>query len=80
MGVAAPILGPEGEAMAALSISGPLVRMQGVVDSMTKEVLRVSRQLSVALGYKPQAVTQPTPMLETFAEEITSTKIRHVVP
>lgn len=55
MCVGAPIWGPEGKPMAALSISAPLVRMEGVVDSMKNEALRVARQLSLMLGHDPEA-------------------------
>jgi len=57
MCVGAPIWGPEVRPMAALSISSPLVRMQGVIDSMKNEALRVARQLSLMLGHNPEIAT-----------------------
>lgn len=58
MCVGAPIWGPEKRPLAALSISAPSVRMQGVVDSMKNEALRVARQLSLMLGYDPQVAAE----------------------
>jgi DNA-binding IclR family transcriptional regulator len=60
MCVGAPIWGPEGRPIAALSISAPLVRMQGVIDSMKNEALRVARQLSLMLGFDPEMGTPET--------------------
>ena len=54
MCVGAPIWGPDAKPMAALSISAPSVRMQGVIDSMKNEALRVARQLSLMLGHSPE--------------------------
>ena len=54
MCVGAPIWGPQGKPIAALSISAPLVRMQGVIDSVKNEALRVARQLSLMLGHSPE--------------------------
>lgn len=51
--VGAPVWGPEGPPVAAVSVSAPMIRMQGVLDSMKNEVLRVTRQLSLMLGYNP---------------------------
>ena len=58
MCVGAPIWGPEGPPIAALSISAPTVRMQGAIDSMKNEALRVARQLSLLLGYHPVAAPE----------------------
>lgn len=73
MCVGAPIWGPDARPMAALSISGPLVRMQGAIDSMKNEALRVARQLSLMLGHDPERdveETQPrTPLTGILATE-----------
>ena len=58
MCIGAPIWGPDGYPIAALSISSPAVRMQGVIDSMKNEALRVARQLSLMLGYKPEVLAK----------------------
>lgn len=79
MCVGAPIWGPEGRPMAALSISGPLVRMQGVVDSMKNEALRVARQLSLMLGHDPEVAAQDTVEPETAPPAIAAKKSPHVV-
>ncbi len=51
MCVGAPIWGAHGAPVAAISISSPTATMQGIIDSMKNEVLRVARQLSLMLGY-----------------------------
>jgi IclR family KDG regulon transcriptional repressor len=74
--VGAPIWGPEGKPSAALSISGPSVRMDGVLDSMKNEALRVARQLSLTLGCEPPVIKQSsTPSLGTFSQDIADTKL-----
>lgn len=53
-GVAAPILNPMGEVIAALSISGPIMRFtKENVAKYCIEVKRVSREISSGLGYNP---------------------------
>ena len=67
--VGAPVFESEGPPMAAVSVSGPAVRMMGVLDSMKNEVLRVTKQLSMMLGYNPEA-TPPEPSPEVTAATI----------
>lgn len=58
--VAAPIFNHEGKAVAALSISGPAVRMEQELDSLKKEVKRVALRLSILLGYRPEKIGEAT--------------------
>ena len=53
--VGAPVWAAIGSPLAAVSISGPLVKMEGVLEAMKSEVLRVTRQLSMMLGHNPDA-------------------------
>jgi len=73
--VGAPIWGSEGRPMAALSISGPLVRMQGAMDAMKNEALRVARQLSLMLGHQPSSQTSDpaSPLTSTPASVLAET-------
>jgi IclR family transcriptional regulator, KDG regulon repressor len=54
--VSAPIFNHQAHAVAALSISGPSVRMEQVLETIKKEVKRVSLRLSVLLGYSSEKI------------------------
>jgi DNA-binding IclR family transcriptional regulator len=58
--VASPIFNHEGKAVAALSISGPAVRMEQGLDTIKKEVKRVALRLSILLGYRPEKIDEAT--------------------
>lgn len=49
--VAAPIRDQSGRVIAALSVSGPAIRMQVVVDGVKQEVKRVTARISAMLGW-----------------------------
>ena len=49
--VAAPIRDQSGRVAAALSVSGPAIRMQVVVDGVKQEVKRVTARISAMLGW-----------------------------
>jgi DNA-binding IclR family transcriptional regulator len=51
IGIAAPIWGREKTPVAAISVSGPAIRMQLILDSVKDEVLRTARRLSAMLGH-----------------------------
>lgn len=77
--VGAPIWGPEGKPMAALSISGPMVRMQGAIDSMKNEALRVAHQLSLILGYQPESRAPDRIQPETSSSDLTPSAARQLL-
>jgi DNA-binding IclR family transcriptional regulator len=54
--VGAPIFNHEGKVVAALSMSGPAVRMEQGMDPMKKEIKRVALRLSILLGYSPSKI------------------------
>lgn len=54
--VGAPIFDHEGRAVAALSVSGPAVRMKQGLESIKKEVKIVGSRLSMLLGYEPEKI------------------------
>ncbi len=58
--VASPIFNHEGKAVAALSISGPAVRMEQGMETIKKEVKRVALRLSILLGYRPEKIDEAT--------------------
>jgi DNA-binding IclR family transcriptional regulator len=58
--VASPIFNHEGKAVAALSISGPAVRMEQGLDTIKKEAKRVALRLSILLGYRPERIDEAT--------------------
>ena len=58
--VASPIFNHQGKAVAALSISGPAVRMEQGLDTIKKEVKRVALRLSILLGYRPEKIDEAT--------------------
>ncbi len=49
--VAAPIYDQSGAPMAALSVSGPAIRMELILDAVKMEVKRVAARISAMLGY-----------------------------
>jgi DNA-binding IclR family transcriptional regulator len=49
--VAAPILDQDGAPAAALSVSGPAIRMELILDAVKMEVKRVASRISAMLGY-----------------------------
>ncbi|MDX6545482.1 MAG: Bacterial transcriptional regulator, partial [Gaiellales bacterium] len=52
--VAAPVLGADGRALAAISISGPALRMRPeVLDQFGTLLTNETTQLSARLGYRP---------------------------
>ncbi|HVX67783.1 MAG TPA: IclR family transcriptional regulator [Bryobacteraceae bacterium] len=51
--VAAPILDQDGAPVAALSVSGPAIRMELILDAVKMEVKRVASRISAMLGYAP---------------------------
>jgi len=53
--LAAPILGPDGDAVAALSISGPTIRLtRDRIDELAPALLEQARLVSVRLGNHDQ--------------------------
>jgi len=48
--VAAPILDQSGQTVAALSVSGPAIRMEVILDGAKQEVKRVAARISGMLG------------------------------
>ena len=58
--VASPIFNNEGKAVAALSISGPAVRMEQGMETIKKEIKRVALRLSILLGYRPEKIEAAT--------------------
>ena len=58
--VGAPVLNHEGKAVAALSISGPSVRMEQGMETIKKEIKRVALRLSILLGYRPAKIDAAT--------------------
>jgi len=58
--VGAPIFNHEGKAVAALSISGPSVRMQQGMETIKRELKRVTLRLSILLGYRPPKIDTAT--------------------
>jgi IclR family transcriptional regulator, KDG regulon repressor len=58
--VGAPVLNHEGKAVAALSISGPAVRMDQGMETIKKEIKRVALRLSILLGYSPDKIDAAT--------------------
>jgi DNA-binding IclR family transcriptional regulator len=58
--VASPIFNNEGKAIAALSISGPAVRMEQGMETIKKEIKRVALRLSILLGYRPEKIEAAT--------------------
>ncbi len=56
---AAPIYDQRGEVIAALSISGPVVRLQGrFFEAAVERVVQAAAEISVALGYRRQRAVQ----------------------
>ena len=49
--VAAPIYDKDGHTIAAVSVSGPAIRMQSMIDDVKQEVRRVAGRISAMLGY-----------------------------
>jgi len=49
--VAAPIYENAGRPIAAISVSGPAIRMELIVDPVKEEVRRVAARVSNMLGY-----------------------------
>jgi DNA-binding IclR family transcriptional regulator len=59
--VAAPILGADGEVLAAVSVSGPVTRINpGHVPALAQAVRNAALAISLALGFPPSA-TESTP-------------------
>jgi DNA-binding IclR family transcriptional regulator len=58
--VGAPVFNHEGKAVAALSISGPAVRMDQGMETIKKEIKRVALRLSILLGYSPERIDAAT--------------------
>lgn len=58
--VGAPVFNHEGKAVAALSISGPSVRMEQGMEIIKKETKRVALRLSILLGYNPDKIDAAT--------------------
>jgi IclR family transcriptional regulator, KDG regulon repressor len=58
--VGAPVFNHEGRAVAALSISGPAVRMDQGMETIKKEIKRVALRLSILLGYSPDKIDAAT--------------------
>jgi DNA-binding IclR family transcriptional regulator len=66
--VSAPILGADREAIAALSVSGPVTRMSpGHVPALARAVITAARAISVAMGFTQPDLEQP----ETRSNETT---------
>jgi DNA-binding IclR family transcriptional regulator len=51
--VGAPIFNHDGKAVAAISLSGPAIRMEPTMETVKKEMRSVGRRLSTLLGYNP---------------------------
>ncbi|MFB9376885.1 IclR family transcriptional regulator [Kineococcus gynurae] len=55
--VAAPVRGPRGDVVAALSVSGPAYRLDGArVDELVPEVVAAAAEASAALGWRSRTV------------------------
>jgi DNA-binding IclR family transcriptional regulator len=62
MGIAAPILDPDGESVAALNVAGPIFRMRGRQRELAGHVTRAARAVSAELaraGGRP--IARPSP-------------------
>jgi DNA-binding IclR family transcriptional regulator len=57
--IAAPIFDGTGLPIAALSVSGPAIRMELIRDAVTQEVKRVAFRLSTMLGYTEDGAATP---------------------
>ena len=58
--VAAPIRDMGGQPVAALSVSGPAIRMELMVDAVKQEVKRVAARISALLGHAPEVELKAT--------------------
>lgn len=52
--IAAPVFDCYGEAVAAMSISGPSSRMKGHVEEIAQELKKTAMELSISVGYHPE--------------------------
>jgi IclR family acetate operon transcriptional repressor len=59
--VAAPIFDASGRPIAALSVSGPAIRMEAMIETARDEVRRVTGALSLSLGYSGTPVSEEAP-------------------
>jgi DNA-binding IclR family transcriptional regulator len=55
---ASPLFGADGRVLAAISLSGPAIRMTPQANSMRTAVLETARRISFALGWTPDAAGQ----------------------
>lgn len=58
--VAAPIFDNAGSTAAALSVSGPSIRMESMLEVVKQEAKRVALALSIMLGYSPAGAARHT--------------------
>jgi len=54
--VGAPIFNHDGKSVAALSVSGPAIRMEQGLETIKNEVRNVACRLSMLLGYSPEKI------------------------
>lgn len=60
--VSAPILGADGEAVAAISISGPVTRVgRDQVDALAAAVMQAAKAISAAMGFPQEQVSVEVP-------------------
>ena len=60
MCLAAPVRDYRGLTVAAVSMAGPLERMQPFEERYGRRIAAAAQEISLALGYIPRAVTEPT--------------------
>ncbi len=61
--VAAPIYDKDAHVIAAVSVSGPAIRMQAMMDDVKQEVQRVAARISGMLGYTSPKQDADTPVI-----------------
>lgn len=59
--IAAPILGPDGSALAALAISGPTYRMSGRTSELIRLAIEFAKRMSLRVGQKNHASRAAAP-------------------
>jgi DNA-binding IclR family transcriptional regulator len=60
--VSAPILGADGEAVAAISVSGPVTRVgRDQVDALAAAVIEAAKAISTAMGFPQEQVSLEVP-------------------
>jgi IclR family acetate operon transcriptional repressor len=60
--VSAPILGAEGEAIGAISVSGPVTRVgREQVEALAAAVVQAAKSISSAMGFRQEQVILETP-------------------